>query len=115
MILAVLYFGLIELLLIDSSRELTSARRYRSRVIAQTFAENAAEGAALHIVDAASGTFNETTAEGTMTGSMARTGSVFVLTGTGRATGLEGTEATVWVQGQIDGNRIEIHFAGHSQ
>jgi Tfp pilus assembly protein PilX len=48
-VLAVLYFALVELLLLDSSRELAEARRFRARVIAQTLAENGAELAAVEM------------------------------------------------------------------
>ena len=41
--LAVLYFALMELLLIDSSRALREAQRFRAKVIAATLAESAAE------------------------------------------------------------------------
>src|SRR5258708_13978010 len=44
--LAVLYFGLMELMLIDSSRALREAQRFRSRVVASALAESAAELAA---------------------------------------------------------------------
>jgi hypothetical protein len=46
LIVAVLYFGLIELMLYDASRELAEARRFRARIIAVTLAENGAELAA---------------------------------------------------------------------
>jgi hypothetical protein len=40
MVIAVLYFLLMELLLIDSSRALGEAQRFRSRVVAAALAEN---------------------------------------------------------------------------
>jgi hypothetical protein len=55
MVLAVLYFGLVELLMIDSSRELAEARRFRSRIVAQTLAENGAELVAADITNPARG------------------------------------------------------------
>ncbi|HET7435605.1 MAG TPA: hypothetical protein VFN10_12930, partial [Thermoanaerobaculia bacterium] len=51
-VLAVLYFGLIELLLLDSARELREAQRFRARIVALTNAENGAERAAADIANA---------------------------------------------------------------
>jgi hypothetical protein len=50
LILAALYFGLVGLLLVDSSRELAEARRFRARILALTLAENGAELAARNII-----------------------------------------------------------------
>ena len=47
--LAVLYFALMELILIDSSRSLAEAQRFRARIMAATLAEDAAELAALNM------------------------------------------------------------------
>lgn len=48
--LAVLYFGLMELMMIDSSRALREAQRFRARVVASALAENAAELAAANMI-----------------------------------------------------------------
>src|SRR5438094_727313 len=48
--LAVLYFALMELMLIDSSRALREAQRFRARVVASALAENAAELAAANMI-----------------------------------------------------------------
>ena len=48
--LAILYFALMELMLIDSSRALREAQRFRSKVIATTLAESAAELSAASMV-----------------------------------------------------------------
>lgn len=120
-ILAVLYFGLIELLMIDSARELNAARRFRAQVVAQTLAENAAEGAALMIADenVPPGDFKATSEDGTMDGSASRFkgeagGMVFELKGTGVSAGLASTTAQVTIRGRINGKKLVIDYADHN-
>jgi hypothetical protein len=117
LILAVLYFGLIELQMIDSSRELAAARRFRARVIAETLAENAAEGAALKIVDPTSApvAFNRTDEQGEMAGTITKSGKIFTISGTGVSAGLESTRASVELRGTIEGTEIKIDYAKHGQ
>ena len=115
LILAVLYFGLIELLLIDSSRELAQARLFRSRVVAQTLADNAAEGAARMIHNNPPGVFNEEDDQGTMRGLLKMTGQSFVLTGEAESAGVDRTRARVDIIGDIDAGKIRIVFAQYSQ
>ncbi|HYK00193.1 MAG TPA: hypothetical protein VE974_00420 [Thermoanaerobaculia bacterium] len=112
-----LYFGLIELLMADSSRELASARRFRARVIAETLAENAAEGAAWRIADpnAPPVPFKQTDEQGDMDGTMMRSEKAFIITGTGVSAGLESTKATVELRGVVEGGEIHIHLAKHTQ
>src|SRR5215213_2449819 len=54
--LALLYFALMELILIDSSRSLAEAQRFRARIMAAAVAEDAAELAALNMRIRDSGT-----------------------------------------------------------
>jgi hypothetical protein len=117
LVLAVLYFGLIELLMVDSSRELTAARRFRARVIAETLAENAAEGAAWRIADPAAPPipFKQTHEQGDMAGTMMRVDKSFIITGSGVSAGLESTKATVELRGEVEGGKISIFFAKHTQ
>jgi len=122
-IVAVLYFAMIELLMIDSSRELAEARRFRARVVALTLAENAAEAAAFEIASPAntSATVNGEDDQGTIRGKLTKsapesTGAIpFVIEGEGVSAGLESTRATVRLQGRINGGSIEIEYALHSQ
>jgi hypothetical protein len=117
LILAVLYFGLIELLMIDSSRELAAARRFRARVIAETLAENAAEGAALWIADPKTTPvpFSRTDEQGEMTGNVVKVGEKFIIHGTGVSAGLESTRARVELRGAIEGTKITIDFSKHTR
>lgn len=116
-ILAVLYFGLIELLMIDSSRELAEARRFRSRIVAQALAENAAELAALHIMTKAQNTPAPVTdSQGTMTGKVVTGGGApgsFVILGSGDTAGLDRAHAEVKVVGAINGGRLRIDYTTH--
>lgn len=122
-IVAVLYFAMIELLMIDSSRELAEARRFRARIVALTLAENAAERAALEIADPAKNAenVNEEDEQGEIRGKMSKgapalDGSIpFVIEGTGVSAGLESTRSAVRLQGRLVGTSIEIEFAQHSQ
>lgn len=124
LIVAVLYFGLIELMLMDASRQLAEARRFRARIIALTLAENGAELAALHLASDKPGvpqppfTDWQGTAAGTVSkgAPSATTGDAkFTIDATGAATGIVETHATVYVQGRVNGQHIAIDYTHHSQ
>src|SRR5260221_4274473 len=114
-VLAILYFALMELMLIDSSRALIEAQRFRSRLVAQTLAESAAELAAVHVVDRAGTDVNAQDEQGKMLGTLKRSDTAFDITGTGTTTGVQPMTATVRVQGKIVGNRLTIDYTYHSQ
>lgn|GEM_PF-1767490 len=112
--LAVLYFALIELLLIDSARELTAARRFRAKVVAATLAENGAELAAAAMLTRPSANVNATDWQGTIAGDMRKTpDEKFEITGTGSTTGVVQTTSRVSLRGAIVGNRVTIEFVVH--
>ena len=117
LIVAVLYFGLIELMLYDASRELAEARRFRARVIALTLAENGAELAAQNLVTApltVPVSYNDW--QGSITGKIGKTTEEFKIDGTGDAIGIVGVHATVYVQGRVDEHgAIHIDYTRHSQ
>jgi len=122
LVLAILYFALIELLMIDASRELGEARRFRSRIIALTLAENGAELAAkqIVIVTETEADADEENAQGTMTGEMRKTPtatgvSQFTIVGEGESKGNEAIRAKVTLNGHIEGTQIKIVFAQHTQ
>lgn len=113
--LAILYFALIELLLIESSRELAEARRFRSRVIAATLAENGAELAAANMVNRMFSTASAEDWQGTIEGRMTRTaGNQFEIEGSGETKGLAKSKATVRVYGRILGNDVRIQYTMHA-
>lgn len=118
-ILAVLYFGLIELLLIDSSRDLAEARRFRARVVAWTLAENAAERAAQGIAAMGPVTLPVMHTEdelGKMRGRLLKTEKNFHIVGEGETKGVNKTKSTVTVIGRVEeGGKIYIDYTMHSQ
>jgi len=113
--LAILYFGLMELMLIDSSRALREAQRFRSRVVAATLAESAAELAAAQMINRPSATATATDHQGRMTGSLSTNSSQFELRGEGVTSGVAPVTATVRVQGRIEGTRVIVDYTFHSQ
>lgn len=111
-----LYFGLIELMMIESSRELDQARRLRARIVAQTLAENAAERAALQMVSgpAFAQPITETDWQGTFRGRLQKKNETFLLEGEGESSGVVKSKASVRVQGRIvNGNEIYIDYTIH--
>lgn len=127
-VVAVLYFGLMQLMLIDSSRTLREAQRFRARIVAATLAENGAELAAHNMIDNVQNIADAENDQGTMNGSMVRTPPPshtitkyrFDITGEGTATGVVTQKATVNLQGRLeqmmDGRwEVRIQYASHSQ
>jgi Tfp pilus assembly protein PilX len=113
--LAILYFGLMELMLIDSARALRESQRFRARVMAATLAESAAELAAAQMVNGTSNAANAQDDQGKMNGALNRTGNDFELNGEGVTSGVPPVRATVRVQGRIEGSRVMIDYTFHSQ
>lgn len=114
--LAVLYFMLMELLLLDSSRELAEARRFRSRVVASVLAENAVELASVGMVGGGGRTVNEVGDQGTMEAVLRVSGTSFEITGSARTSGTERMSARVFVQGRVEsGGVVKIDYTMHGQ
>jgi len=113
-VLAVLYVALVELLLIDSSRELAEARRFRARVVAATLAENGAELACTGMLSNVSANVNAGDWQGTISGTMRRTpDGQFEVTGSGATSGVVQTTARVRLYGRIVGNDVRIQYSMH--
>jgi len=122
LIVAVLYFGLIQLMLFDGQRELAEARRFRARIVAATLAENGAELAAQNIIaSAATGPVFINDEQGLQRGKMIKMPAVdpfpptFVIEAEGETVGVIEQKATVKVWGQISGTDISINYTHHSQ
>ncbi|HYR30098.1 MAG TPA: hypothetical protein VEU30_16655 [Thermoanaerobaculia bacterium] len=111
--LAVLFFMLIQLVLIDSARELAEARRFRSRIVAAALAENAAELAAARMTDRETADVNASDFQGSMKGSMNRSATDFRIVGEGEARGVTPSKATVDVRGRLVGATIHIDYTVH--
>ena len=114
-VLAILYFALMELMLIDSSRSLRQAQRFRSRIIAQALAESAAELSAVHLVDRYGTNVDAEDEQGKMVGKSTRSATSFVLDGSGTTSGVMPVTATVRIQGTLAGSHVTIDYAFHSQ
>lgn len=117
--LAILYFALVELMLIDSARELKEARRFRAKVVAATLAENGAEYAAVEMLSRVGGAKRGENEQGSYSGRLTRraTGGAveeFVISGEGTTTGTERVRATVELRGDIVGTNVVIRWANHS-
>jgi hypothetical protein len=106
---------MVELLLIDSARELSEARRFRARIMAETLAENGAELAALQLVtmEKSEGTADDW--QGTMSARMAKNaGGQFDIEAEGRTTGLTESRAKVLVRGRVVGRSVRIQYTVHT-
>jgi len=121
--LAILYFGLMELMLIESQRALREAQRFRAKIVATTLAENAAELAAEHLCQNWVATIDYTNGDGKMDGKMERAPapeganpprSPFSITVTGTSSGVPASSETLKLDGNVvGGNQIEITYANH--
>lgn len=113
--LAILYFAMAELLLLDSSRELGEARRFRARIIAETLAENGAELAALNIVTSERAEAKADDWQGSIEGRMARrTDGSFDIEATGKTSGVTESKVRVLVRGRVVGNDVRIQYTLHT-
>ena len=120
LVLAVLFFGLISLVLWESFLRYRGAQSFRSRVIAQTLAENAAEVAAKGLADGSALSTSIETADGTMaakghTSQHLDGSTLFEIQAEGVTLGTQPTVATVTVKGFVDADRVTITSTRHSQ
>lgn len=114
--LAILYFALMELMLIDSSRALREAQRFRSHVIAATLAESAAELSAASMVTRNAGdNINADDEQGSMKANCKVSGTAFDIDAEAKTSGVMPMKATVRVQGRIVGQRVMVDYTYHSQ
>lgn len=114
--LAILYFALMELMLIDSSRALGEAQRFRSRVIAATLAESAAELSAASMVTRGAGdTINADDEQGAMKATCKVSSGAFDIDAAATTSGVSPAKANVRVQGRIVGSQVLVDYTYHSQ
>lgn len=113
-VLAVLYFALVQLVLLDSQRELGEARRFRARIVAETLAENAAELAALQIVARESTPqFSVNMEDGTISGRMTKNANDFEIHGEATTSGITQSTARVILRGRVVGTDVRIQYSLH--
>lgn len=116
LVVALLYFALLELMLIEATQAMRAAQRFRSRVVAHVMAENAAELAAHQLVFSNGKRVAETQQEGTMAGESRRLiNDRFEIRASGEATGSTSQRATVALFGHLEGSSVRIDRAIHSQ
>lgn len=116
LVLAILYFMLMGLVMIDSSRSQAEAQRFRARMMAAVLAENAAELACAQMVKVPSGMVMQEDAQGKLLGSYRLvSGQKFEVNGEGETKGVLKQKATVFLEGHIDGTTIHIDYSRHSQ
>lgn len=121
--IALLFFMLVQLVLIDSARELAEARRFRARIFAMTLAENGAELSAVRITDRAFANVDAEDWQGKMTGKMERQEAEdeqgnkiyrFRIRGDGEAKGTDKAAARVDVIGRIERGELHIDYTTHT-
>jgi Tfp pilus assembly protein PilX len=115
LVLAVLYFALMELMMIDATRALQEAQRFKNKIIVTTMAESAAELAAERLVTSAGTVATAEGSQGTMRGEMTRNGSSFTLNGEATSSGAPPLTATCIIEGTITGTTIQISWSRTSQ
>ena len=113
--LAVLYFAVMQLIMIDSSRVLREAQRFRSKIISHTLAENAAELAASQMMLTSVRNINAKNGDGTMKGALNKSSNAFTISAEGTSYGAESRRATVRLQGRVDWTTIKVDYSFHSQ
>ncbi len=119
LIIAVLYFGLIELMLYDAARELGEARRFRARTVAWVLAENGAELAAARVVTSTGAPSLpiedwQGTTNGRVVSRNATTGA-FTLEGEGTSAAIVSVHAEVTVTGWMQNGGAKIYYTTHTQ
>ncbi len=120
LVLAILYFMLMGLVMIDSSRAQTEAQRYRARVVAAALVDNAAELACAQMINVPSGMAQREDQQGLVRGEFHRTGAdaggdKFEINGEAETKGLLHQKASVLIEGHIEGNTVRIDYARYSQ
>lgn len=116
LLIAVLYFALMELMLLDSTRAFQDARRFRSHVMAAALAEDGAELAAAGMVAKSGASVARDDLQGTVAGNFVRGGCCnFELTGDASTKGVPPASAHVRLQGRITDTTVSIDYSTHSQ
>jgi hypothetical protein len=114
--LALLFFLLIELMLIDSARELAEARRFRAKIVATTLAENGAELAAAQLVNRFDADVDAEDWQGSISGTMRKNADGrFEIEGGGEAKGTNPASARVHIKGRVVGTDVKIDYTVHTQ
>ncbi|HXI12846.1 MAG TPA: hypothetical protein VNM92_09375 [Thermoanaerobaculia bacterium] len=121
LLLALLYFGMMELMAIETSEAARSASRFRSRIVAQTLAESAAEVGLHKMLYSSSRSATSEGIDGTMTSEQTlNPDGSFEIRASGVSRGAFSMRATVSIYGRAtirdDGStELSIDRTLHSQ
>ena len=116
LVIALLYFAMLELMLIESGEAMRNAQRFRARIVAQILAENGAELAAHNFALSNGKSVSYTDDSGEMHGKSERLpGELFTIEGRGTVGGVYPHSATVKIHGHFEGLSLYIDRTVHSQ
>ena len=115
LVLAILYFALMELLLIDSQRALMEANRFRARILAATYAENAAEMVAWHMTTTLQRKVDIKEEQSSYSGEYRKFGENFEIRTEANVIGVVSEKAGLFIQGRIVNGVVKIDYTFHSQ
>lgn len=116
LVVALLYFALLELMLIEAVQAMRASQRFRARVVAQVLAENAAELVAHQLVFSSGKKVQIADETGTMIAESRRLiNDQFEIEASGMITGAVSQPATVAVFGRIQGTSVRVDRTIHSQ
>jgi Tfp pilus assembly protein PilV len=116
LVIALLYFAMLELMLMESGEALRNAQRFRARIAAQILAENAAELSAHNFALSSGKSVSFTDDTGEMHGKSQRLpGELFKIEGRGTVAGVHPHSATVEIHGHFEGLSLYIDRTVHSQ
>jgi hypothetical protein len=116
LVVAILFFGFLELLLLESSEAFRAASRFRARTIAQTLAENAAELAVRNMLAGGASEADLAVPGGSMKATyVLLPGGGFRVDAFGMSSGVMPSTASVIVIGHFNGSAIQVTGTIHSQ
>lgn len=116
LVLALLYFAMLELMLIESSEAMRGAQRFRARLLAHSLAESAVELAAHQLLITPEKSISSSGKDGTMNGkSRHLPGNRFEIVGSATTNGPHPATASVRIEGHFKGSAILIDRSSHSQ
>lgn len=116
LLIAILFFGLIELLMTESSEKMRESSRFRARIVSNILAENGAELAAAQMTDLSFNSDSLETDQGSMNGTYRRIGQdQFVIEASGTTSGVIQSRGIVTITGTIDGSSVRIDQTRHER
>lgn len=116
LLIALLYFALIELIMAESARKMREAQRFRARITANILAENGAELAAAGMTGLDLREASLENDDGEMSGTFRRVGEdSFVIEATGTTKGVVRSTRNVSIKGRIVASSVRIDETRHDR